>query len=267
VFNTASSSVMVVVSPSSMRGHTQGMACYPVLCGLWVVTVETPMLRSPSLLYTWSRHGLVMSRLVHPTWLNSIGLTLSSCRFGRQGAGRPSRLAVLLGGDLVVRPTSLGCSAGTQLSVPPRWIAQPGLGCPSCLVGLLGRDLVVRLASLGLRASQGNRLLGTRQLRSPEPGLPVEPLPVQPQADVEGLVQSLRLLLGLPRLRQCQVGHIMFIHRHDDDIVYLLYVDDIMLMTPNGALLQHTIAALQHEFAMKDIGPLHFLGITVERWP
>jgi hypothetical protein len=33
-------------------------------------------------------------------------------------------------------------------------------------------------------------------------------------------------------------------------------------------LLQRTILALQLEFAMKDLGPLHhFLGITVERWP
>jgi hypothetical protein len=41
-----------------------------------------------------------------------------------------------------------------------------------------------------------------------------------------------------------------------------------MLMTSNGALLQHTIAALQHKFVMKDLGPLHhFLGITVDRWP
>jgi hypothetical protein len=196
VFSTASSFVMVVASPSSMCGHTQGMACCPVLCGTWVVTVETRMLRSPSILYTWPRHGLVMSRLVHPTWLNSIGSTLSSCRFGRQGAGHSPRLIVLLSGDLVVRPASLGCSVGTRSSVSPRWIARPGLGCPSRLTRLLGRDLVVCLTSLGLRAYQGNRLLGTRQLRSPEPGLSAEPLPVQPQAGVEGLVQSLRLLLG-----------------------------------------------------------------------
>jgi hypothetical protein len=139
VFSTASSFVMVVASPSSMCGHTQGMACCPVLCGTWVVTVETRMLRSPSILYTWPRHGLVMSRLVHPTWLNSIGSTLSSCRFGRQGAGHSPRLIVLLSGDLVVRPASLGCSVGTRSSVSPRWIARPGLGCPSRLTrGVFG---------------------------------------------------------------------------------------------------------------------------------
>jgi hypothetical protein len=33
-------------------------------------------------------------------------------------------------------------------------------------------------------------------------------------------------------------------------------------------LLRHTIFALQREFTMKDLGPLHhFLGITVERRP
>jgi hypothetical protein len=61
----------------------------------------------------------------------------------------------------------------------------------------------------------------------------------------------------------------LFIHRHDDNTVYLLvYVDDIMLTVSSAALLQRTIAALQREFAMKDLDPLHhFLGITVERRP
>jgi hypothetical protein len=61
----------------------------------------------------------------------------------------------------------------------------------------------------------------------------------------------------------------MFIHRQGDDTVYiLLYVDDIVLTTSNDCLLQCTIAALQHEFVIKDLGPLHhFLGITMERWP
>jgi hypothetical protein len=61
----------------------------------------------------------------------------------------------------------------------------------------------------------------------------------------------------------------LFIHRRDDDIVYLLlYVDDIVLTVSNVDLLQRTIIALQREFAMKDLGPLHhFLGITTERRP
>ena len=41
-----------------------------------------------------------------------------------------------------------------------------------------------------------------------------------------------------------------------------------MLTASTAGLLQRTITALQREFAMKDLGPLHhFLGITAERQP
>jgi hypothetical protein len=58
-----------------------------------------------------------------------------------------------------------------------------------------------------------------------------------------------------------------FIYRRGDDTVFLLlYVDDIVLTASTADLLQRTIVALQREFAMKDVGPLHhFLGITAER--
>jgi hypothetical protein len=61
----------------------------------------------------------------------------------------------------------------------------------------------------------------------------------------------------------------LFIYWRGDDTVYLLlYVDDIVLTASTADLLQRTIVALQREFAMKDLGPLHhFLGITAERWP
>jgi hypothetical protein len=60
----------------------------------------------------------------------------------------------------------------------------------------------------------------------------------------------------------------LFIYQRGEDIVYLLYVDDIVLTTSTVDLLQRTIIALQWEFAMKDLGPLHhFHGITAERWP
>jgi hypothetical protein len=61
----------------------------------------------------------------------------------------------------------------------------------------------------------------------------------------------------------------LFIYQCGDDTVYLLlYVDDIVLTASTANLLQRTIAALQREFVMKDLGPLqHFLGITVERRP
>jgi hypothetical protein len=61
----------------------------------------------------------------------------------------------------------------------------------------------------------------------------------------------------------------LFIFRCGSDTVYLLlYVDDIILTASSTELLCRTISALQREFTMKDLGPLHhFLGITVERRP
>jgi hypothetical protein len=57
-------------------------------------------------------------------------------------------------------------------------------------------------------------------------------------------------------------------HRGSDTVYLLLYVDDIILTASSTELLRHTISALQQEFAMKDLEPLHhFLGITVERHP
>jgi hypothetical protein len=61
----------------------------------------------------------------------------------------------------------------------------------------------------------------------------------------------------------------LFIFRCSSDTVYLLlYVDYIILTASSTELLRHTISALQQEFAMKDVEPLHhFLDITVERRP
>jgi hypothetical protein len=58
----------------------------------------------------------------------------------------------------------------------------------------------------------------------------------------------------------------LFIFRCGSDTVYLLlYVDDIILTVSSTELPRRTIFALQREFTMKDLGPLHhFLGITVE---
>jgi hypothetical protein len=48
----------------------------------------------------------------------------------------------------------------------------------------------------------------------------------------------------------------------------LLYVDDIVLSASSSTLLHEIIAQLKTEFAMKDMGPLHFfLGIHVRRTP
>jgi hypothetical protein len=61
----------------------------------------------------------------------------------------------------------------------------------------------------------------------------------------------------------------LFIFHHGSNMVYLLlYVDDIILTTSSMELLRRTISALQWEFTMKDLRPLHhFLGITVECRP
>jgi hypothetical protein len=51
-------------------------------------------------------------------------------------------------------------------------------------------------------------------------------------------------------------------------VYLLLYIDDIILIVSNTELLRCTISALQWEFTMKDLRPLHhFLGITVESHP
>jgi hypothetical protein len=61
----------------------------------------------------------------------------------------------------------------------------------------------------------------------------------------------------------------LFVFRRSSDTVYLLlYVDDIILTASSTELLHRIISALQREFTMKGLGPLHhFLGITVERRP
>jgi hypothetical protein len=60
----------------------------------------------------------------------------------------------------------------------------------------------------------------------------------------------------------------LFIYRRGEDTLYLLYIDDIVLTASTADLLQRTIIALEREFAMKDLGPLHhFLGIIAERRP
>jgi hypothetical protein len=61
----------------------------------------------------------------------------------------------------------------------------------------------------------------------------------------------------------------LFLYAHGTDMAYLLlYVDDIVLTASSSALLHRIIARLTGEFAMKDLGALHFfLGIRVTRSP
>nr|ABA98073.1 retrotransposon protein, putative, unclassified [Oryza sativa Japonica Group] len=59
---------------------------------------------------------------------------------------------------------------------------------------------------------------------------------------------------------------LFILHRGTDTVYLLLYVDDIVLTASSDRLLQWTSSALQSEFSMKDLGPLHhFLGISVTR--
>ena len=55
-------------------------------------------------------------------------------------------------------------------------------------------------------------------------------------------------------------------HQGADTAYLLLYVDDIILTASTPDLLQRLTARLRDEFALKDLGPLHyFLGIEVIR--
>jgi hypothetical protein len=76
----------------------------------------------------------------------------------------------------------------------------------------------------------------------------------------------LRLLLGLPGFVEAKLDTSLFVYCRGTDIAYLLlYVDDIVLTTSSLELLQRTTTTLQHQFAMKELGPLHhFLGVLVE---
>jgi hypothetical protein len=57
------------------------------------------------------------------------------------------------------------------------------------------------------------------------------------------------------------------IYHHGVDTAYLLlYINDIVLTASSSELLQHTTIALQQQFTMKDLGPLHhFLNVSVEQ--
>lgn len=48
----------------------------------------------------------------------------------------------------------------------------------------------------------------------------------------------------------------------------LIYVDDIIITGSDPVTIQTLISKLQHEFPLKDLGPLHFfLGIQASRTP
>ena len=63
-----------------------------------------------------------------------------------------------------------------------------------------------------------------------------------------------------------QANFSLFVHHTTAGTVYLLlYVDDMVLTGNNPALIKTLITRLSTEFAMKDLGSLHyFLGVKVQ---
>lgn len=56
------------------------------------------------------------------------------------------------------------------------------------------------------------------------------------------------------------------LHQGTTEAHLLLYVDDIILAASTPTLLHRIIEQLRREFAMKDLGPVHFfLGIQVRQ--
>jgi hypothetical protein len=100
--------------------------------------------------------------------------------------------------------------------------------------------------------------------------------PIQLKKSLYGLKQAPRawysrftsFLLSLGFAKAKSDTSLLVFRRGSDTVYLLLYVDDIILTASSTELLRRTISALQREFAMKDLGPLHhFLCITVERRP
>jgi hypothetical protein len=99
--------------------------------------------------------------------------------------------------------------------------------------------------------------------------LPAEPLPVRLKQAPRAWYNRFASYLASIGFVEAKSGTSLFIYRRSNDTVYLLlYVDDIVLTASTADPLQRTIIALQREFAMKDLGPLHhFLSITADRRP
>ena len=66
---------------------------------------------------------------------------------------------------------------------------------------------------------------------------------------------------------QCQSDSCMFLYMKSSVVIILLvYVDDILLTGSHPTILQQLIAKLNGQFALKDLGSLHFfLGIKAHR--
>jgi len=86
------------------------------------------------------------------------------------------------------------------------------------------------------------------------------------QAPRQWFLRFIAYVTSLGFVQSC-ANSSLFVLRHGADTAYLLlYVDDIILSASSSRLLQHIIAKLKLEFAIKDLGSLRFfLGIDVQR--
>uniref|UniRef100_A0A2N9HK34 Integrase catalytic domain-containing protein n=1 Tax=Fagus sylvatica TaxID=28930 RepID=A0A2N9HK34_FAGSY len=65
----------------------------------------------------------------------------------------------------------------------------------------------------------------------------------------------------------CKFDTSLFIHSSSPDLIlFLIYVDDIIITGPNSVSITRLINTLQGDFALKDLGPLHFfLGVEAHK--
>jgi hypothetical protein len=85
-----------------------------------------------------------------------------------------------------------------------------------------------------------------------------------------GLKQAPRAWFSKLTTRLLELGFVgsrsdssLYIFSNGPNVIYfLIYVDDIIVTGPNAAAIDHLIISLQRDFALKDLGPLHyFLGV------
>ena len=77
----------------------------------------------------------------------------------------------------------------------------------------------------------------------------------------------LATFLGTMGFKPTRSDSSLFVLRRGKESVYLLlYVDDIVLTASSNDILHRVISTINAEFALKDMGPVHyFLGIQVQR--
>lgn len=72
--------------------------------------------------------------------------------------------------------------------------------------------------------------------------------------------------LLFPGFLNFQSDYSMFMKLEPSPMIVLVYVDDILVTSPNASLYQDFIEQLSSLFLVKHLGPLHyFLGLQVQR--